>query len=139
MVETVGPPFHNCDCVRKQHSIATRETVQKLRCHHNLFRINYTALPPNTQGRPWYAVAIMNTDDKRKLTSRLNALKSTGPKTPEGKNRSAANALIHGAYAQNLIAQNTASETLNRMVDDNWITSQNYLTHTEVKNLRSGQ
>ena len=42
-------------------------------------------------------------NDKRKLTSRLNALKSTGPKTPDGKLRSAANSRSHGAYAQNLI------------------------------------
>ncbi len=45
----------------------------------------------------------MTTDDKRKETSRLNALKSTGPKTPEGKRRSAFNSTTHGAYARNLI------------------------------------
>ena len=45
----------------------------------------------------------MQNDDKRKLTSRLNALKSTGPKTPEGKSRAAANSRTHGAYAQSLI------------------------------------
>ncbi len=45
----------------------------------------------------------MRTDDKRKETSRLNALKSTGPKTPEGKRRSAFNSTTHGAYARNLI------------------------------------
>ena len=45
----------------------------------------------------------MTTDDKRKQTSRLNALKSTGPKTPEGKRRSAFNSATHGAYAKTLI------------------------------------
>ena len=45
----------------------------------------------------------MRTDDKRKQTSRLNALKSTGPKTPEGKRRSAFNAVTHAAYVQELI------------------------------------
>ncbi len=45
----------------------------------------------------------MNKQDKRKETSRLNALKSTGPKTPEGKRRSAFNSVTHGAYARNLI------------------------------------
>ena len=45
----------------------------------------------------------MNKQDKRKETSRLNALKSTGPKTPEGKRRSAFNSTTHGAYARNLI------------------------------------
>ena len=44
-----------------------------------------------------------NKNDKRKLTSRLNALKSTGPKTPEGKSRASANSRTHGAYAQSLI------------------------------------
>ena len=45
----------------------------------------------------------MTTDDKRKQTSRLNALKSTGPKTPEGKRRPAFNAVTHAAYVQELI------------------------------------
>ena len=45
----------------------------------------------------------MRTDDKRKQTSRLHALKSTGPKTPEGKRRSAFNAVTHAAYVQELI------------------------------------
>ncbi len=45
----------------------------------------------------------MRTDDKRKETSRLNALKSTGPKSPEGKRRSAFNSATHGAYARTLI------------------------------------
>ena len=45
----------------------------------------------------------MRTDDKRKLTSRLNALKSTGPKTPEGKRRSAFNSVTHAGYVQEFI------------------------------------
>ena len=45
----------------------------------------------------------MRTEDKRRQTSRLNALKSTGPKTPEGKRRSAFNAVTHAAYVQELI------------------------------------
>ncbi len=45
----------------------------------------------------------MRTDDKRKQPSRLNALKSTGPKTPEGKRRSGFNSTTHNAYARNLM------------------------------------
>ncbi len=45
----------------------------------------------------------MRIDDKRKETSRLDALKSTRPKTPEGKRRSAFNSTTHGAYARTLI------------------------------------
>ena len=45
----------------------------------------------------------MRPDDKRKETSRLNALKSTGPKTPEGKRRSAFNSVTHSAYVKELI------------------------------------
>ena len=45
----------------------------------------------------------MTTDDKRKETSRLTALKSTGPKTPEGKRRSAFNSVTHAAYVQEFI------------------------------------
>ncbi len=45
----------------------------------------------------------MRTDDKRKQTSRLNALKSTGPKTPEGKRSSAFNSVTHAAYVQEFI------------------------------------
>ena len=45
----------------------------------------------------------MRTDDKRKLTSRLNALKSTGPKIPEVKRCSAFNFVTQAAYIQEFI------------------------------------
>ena len=45
----------------------------------------------------------MRPDDKRKQTSRLNALKSTGPKTLEGKRRSAFNSVTHAAYVSEFI------------------------------------
>ncbi len=45
----------------------------------------------------------MRPNDKRSLTSRLNALKSTSPKTEKGKQSAANNAIIHGAYAKDLI------------------------------------
>ncbi len=65
----------------------------------------------------------MRTDDKRKGTSRLNALKSTGPKTPEGKRRSAFNSTTHGAYARNLMLPGeklTEFEELIKVHLDTW-------------------
>ena len=59
----------------------------------------------------------MHTDDKRKLTSRLNALKSTGPKTPEGKQASALNALLHGAYSRTLILPGENAELYHQLID----------------------
>ncbi len=56
-------------------------------------------------------------NDKRRETSRLNALKSTGPKSPEGKQRSATNALTHGAYAQLIITQGEEPTEFQAIID----------------------
>ena len=45
----------------------------------------------------------MRINNKRKLTSRLKAIKSTGPKSTEGKRRCSRNSCTHGAYAKNRI------------------------------------
>jgi hypothetical protein len=50
-------------------------------------------------------------------TSRRNALKSTGPRTPEGKNRSKYNALKHGRYAKTLTFFGEDAETFQRRFD----------------------
>jgi hypothetical protein len=43
------------------------------------------------------------TSDKKAQTNRQNALKSTGPKTPEGKASVRHNALKHGLLAQEVL------------------------------------
>ncbi len=65
----------------------------------------------------------MRPDDKRKETSRLNALKSTGPKTPEGKRRSAFNSVTHGAYVQEFILHGEELSHFQLLMDahiDSW-------------------
>ena len=53
----------------------------------------------------------MKIDDKRKLSSRLNALKSTGPKSPHGKHTSSLNASTHGAYARSIVPAKASPTT----------------------------
>lgn len=45
----------------------------------------------------------MRINDKRKLTSRFNAVKSTGPKSTKGKRRCRRKSCTHGVYAKNRI------------------------------------
>ena len=59
----------------------------------------------------------MKLDDKRKLTSRLNALKSTGPKTPQGKQASSLNASTHGAYARSIVLPGESVDDYEAMVE----------------------
>ena len=59
----------------------------------------------------------MQTDDKRKHTSRQNALKSTGPKTPEGKQASSLNAALHGAYARTLVLPGENAELYHLIIN----------------------
>src|SRR5687767_3677299 len=41
--------------------------------------------------------------DRKRAANQANAQKSTGPKTPEGKERSSKNATTHGLYAATLL------------------------------------
>ena len=50
--------------------------------------------------------------------NRLNAQKSTGPKTEEGKRKSSLNALRHGLTAQTVLLPNEDAEAYQRLVDD---------------------
>ena len=54
--------------------------------------------------------------DKRSLTSRQNAKKSTGPKTNPGKRASCLNAVTHAAYADTLILPGENLEDNQRLV-----------------------
>jgi hypothetical protein len=47
----------------------------------------------------------MKLSDKQLIANRLNAQKSTGPKTPEGKSVSRANSLVHGLCALEIVAE----------------------------------
>lgn len=59
----------------------------------------------------------MKPEDKRKQTSRLNALKSIGPKTPKGKQVSSLNASTHGAYARSIVLPGESVDDYEAMVE----------------------
>lgn len=53
--------------------------------------------------------------ETRREVNRRNALASTGPRSPEGKARSAMNALRHGAYAEAILVPGEAQEDFDRL------------------------
>lgn len=58
------------------------------------------------------------TSDKKAEANRRNALKSTGPKTPEGKAAVRLNALSHGLLSQEILLPGEDEEALRRLGED---------------------
>jgi hypothetical protein len=80
----------------------------------NLFR---TWLPSQTKSP---GSDLMATSEARCIANRQNALKSTGPKTEEGKEKSRANALKHGLCASILVPEDLEAV---RQRSDEWYQS----------------
>jgi hypothetical protein len=57
------------------------------------------------------------TSEKKAEANRRNALKSTGPKTPEGKAAVSLNALKHGLLSQEILLPREDEEVLR----ENWV------------------
>ena len=58
------------------------------------------------------------TSDCKKIANRLNAAKSTGPKSKVGKKNAAASALKHGVYARELRVSDADKEEFESLCDD---------------------
>ena len=57
------------------------------------------------------------TSDKKAQANRRNARKSTGPKTPEGKNASRLNALRHGLLSKDILLPGEDGEALRELAE----------------------
>ena len=55
------------------------------------------------------------TSDKQIEANRRNALKSTGPKTPQGKDAARLNALSHGLLAQEILLRGEDKDALREL------------------------
>lgn len=64
------------------------------------------------------------TTDKQIATNRQNALKSTGPKTPEGKELARKNSIKHGLLSKDLIIREEDPKALQALMDDLFATLQ---------------
>ena len=59
--------------------------------------------------------ATSSISDKKLQANRRNALKSTGPRTTQGKSRSSRNAITHGLFARNLLLPDESSQELHEL------------------------
>ncbi|MBL8223542.1 MAG: hypothetical protein JNL62_30200, partial [Bryobacterales bacterium] len=49
--------------------------------------------------------------------NRINSQKSTGPRTPEGKQRSSENAVKHGIYTSSIVLPGESAEEFRKLLD----------------------
>jgi hypothetical protein len=63
---------------------------------------------------------MARTPEERRETNRRNAQRSTGPRTPEGKQRARLNALKHGLRAEEFALPGEDQEELKRLTDE-WV------------------
>jgi len=61
------------------------------------------------------------TSEKKAQANRQNALKSTGPKTPEGKDAVRLNAMKHGLLCQEVLLPGEDEEALRELSEHLWI------------------
>ncbi len=64
------------------------------------------------------------TTDKQIVANRQNALKSTGPRTPDGKGLTRKNSIKHGLLSKDLIIREEDSKALQALMDDLFATLQ---------------
>jgi hypothetical protein len=60
------------------------------------------------------------TSERQKIANRENALRSTGPKTPEGKAAVRFNALRHGALAQSVVIPGENADAFENLRNEVW-------------------
>ena len=60
------------------------------------------------------------TSEKKTQANRQNALKSTGPKTPEGKDAVRLNAMMHGLLCQEVLLPGEDEEALRELSEHLW-------------------
>ena len=101
-------------CTRPQADPSGHPPPHRRRRRHDRRSIHPTGqtlrLRTNVRIRDHPLGPRVNQRSNRKPANRRNALKSTGPTTPEGKERSRRNALRHGLTAETVIAALEDSE-----------------------------